>query len=83
VPRARHSPPDAIQAFAARLGGPGTRLVFTYSAWTFDPDGVVAHTKRAGFASCDDFGFDDVWRRHWSTEPHPFASSMHLGVARV
>ncbi len=74
---------DRTLAFAARVTGKGSRLVFTFGAWTFDPEGVVEKTRRAGFSSCENLGFDDLWRRYLPGAPHEYASAARMGVADV
>jgi methyltransferase (TIGR00027 family) len=72
---------DRSLAFMARAGGAGSRLVFTFGIYSFDPDGVALHARRAGFASCQEIAFDEIWRRYFAGEPHPHASVVRMGVA--
>lgn len=67
----------------ASLGGPGTRLVFTYAHVTFDEETAEACTRRAGFTSCEEVASDELWRRYLGTEPHPHAWAMKIGTAFV
>ena len=69
--------------FMARIGGSGARLVFTYGFLSFDPEGAEAHVLRAGFSTFEELGIDEVWKRHMPGEPHPAASSVKMGTARV
>ena len=73
---------EKTMALVARTGGPGTRLVFTFSQFTFEPN-AVTFAKKAGFSSCTDVGTDEAWRRYWSTEPHEVAAVPRFGVAIV
>lgn len=74
---------DRSLRFMASAGGPGTRVVFEYGDGRFDPVPIAAFTRRAGFTAFEEVAGDAVWRRYLPGEPHPYASSLRLGVARV
>jgi methyltransferase (TIGR00027 family) len=68
---------DASLRFMARAGAPRSRVVFTFAEGTFAPQTAAQHVRELGFATCEEHGLDEVWRRFLSTEPGP------LGVSRV
>jgi methyltransferase (TIGR00027 family) len=74
---------DASLRFMAAAGGARSRVVFTYAEMSFDPEGVVVRTQRAGFRACEAFTGDELWRRYLSGEPHPVAHVARLGLATV
>lgn len=74
---------DRSLRFMARVGGPGSRLAFTYGFLSFDPDGAAAHLRRAGFSSSEEIGIDALWPRLLGGEPHPAAWTVKLGIAVV
>jgi methyltransferase (TIGR00027 family) len=74
---------DRSLRFMAKTGGPRSRLAFTFGYCSFDPETAADRTRRAGFASCEEFSGDDLWRRHWQTEPHPSACAMKVANAIV
>jgi len=74
---------DRTMRFVAEAGGPGTRLVFTFGLWTFDPETAATRALRAGFSSCDEVGCDELWRRYLQSEPHANAFAVKLATAVV
>jgi methyltransferase (TIGR00027 family) len=74
---------DRSLQFMARAGGPGSRLAFTYGAYSFGPETASARTRRAGFSSCVEVGSDDLWRRYLPGDPHPNAWVVKIGIAVV
>jgi len=74
---------DRSLAFMARLGGPGSRVVFDVAESVLEPDTVARCTARAGFATCDEIGFDQLWQRHFEGEPHPVAALLRAAIAMV
>lgn len=74
---------DRSLRFMAKAGGPGGRVVFTFGAFTFDPETAAERARRAGFTSCEEHGGDDLWRRYLPGEPPPTAFVMKLGLAVV
>lgn len=74
---------DASLRFMAGAGGPGTRLVFTFSDVRLDPYPAKVRVLRAGFASFEEHTFDVLWRRHLPGEPSPAALLSRIGVAVV
>ncbi len=73
---------DRTLRFVVRTCGPGTRLVFTFNDAAFDPETATERTRRMGFASCEETGIDEMWRRHLG-EPPPYAFVSRLGTAIV
>jgi methyltransferase (TIGR00027 family) len=75
---------DRTLRFVAGLA-PGTRLVFTYAdpKATGADEAMPARAVRCGFASCEEHGFDSVWRRYCSGEPHEHAWVNRVGIARA
>jgi len=72
---------DRTMAFVARLGGPGTRLVFEFAT---DERGTFrVRAVAAGFDALEVDRFDALWRRYLRGEPHEYAPGMSLGVARL
>lgn len=47
-----------------RVGGPRSRLVFTYGERNFAPETAATRALRAGFSTCDEIAGD---------EDHPYA----------
>jgi methyltransferase (TIGR00027 family) len=74
---------EKTMAFVARTGGRGTRLVFVFGQFSFDPESAEIFAKKTGFSSCEEIGADQTWRRYWSTPPHEFASVSRFAVAIV
>jgi methyltransferase (TIGR00027 family) len=74
---------DRSLALMARVGGPKTRVAFTFGAFSFDPDKVLDRVRRTGFSTCEDFSGEELWRRWLPGEPHPGASAMRVGIATV
>lgn len=72
---------DRSLQFMAKEGGPRSRVVFTFGEGTFDPETATERARRAGFASCEELGGDELWRRYLTDPPHPHAFAMKLGVA--
>jgi methyltransferase (TIGR00027 family) len=69
--------------FMARVGGPGTRVVFTFGYTRFEPETALDHVRRAGFTTCEELGFDDLWRRYLPGDPHPNAWACRVATATV
>ena len=69
--------------FMAHSGGSQSRLVFTSGEGAFRPETAAVCAKRAGFASCEEIGLDEVWRRYLPGEPHPGAWVSKVGTAIV
>jgi methyltransferase (TIGR00027 family) len=67
--------------FMASIGAGGSQVVFDFSEYLFDTEPAPERTRRAGFSSFDEVGFDDLWRRHLPGEPSPSAGIVRLGVA--
>jgi methyltransferase (TIGR00027 family) len=74
---------DRSLRFVAAFGGPGSGVVFDFGAHFFGQDSVAAHVVRAGFATCEDHGADELWRRYLRGEPHPAAWVFRMAVARL
>jgi methyltransferase (TIGR00027 family) len=74
---------DRTLRFIADEGGPGTRVVFTYGKWSFDPDTAATRTRRMGFRACEELGGDELWRGYLKGEPFEGSFVMRLGVATV
>jgi methyltransferase (TIGR00027 family) len=74
---------DRCLAFLAKAGGPGSRVVFDYGSFLFDPESAAERTRRHGFASCEEVAFDELWRRYLPGEPHENAWVVRAAVARV
>ncbi len=66
---------DASLRFMARAGAPRSHVVFTFAEGTFAPQTAAQHVRELGFATCEERGLDEVWRRYLSTEPGPLAVS--------
>ena len=75
---------DQSLRFMASVGGPGTRLAFTFvDEAFFGKEPMAARTKRCGFASCEEIAGDHLWRRHLPGEPHANAWVTKVGLATV
>jgi methyltransferase (TIGR00027 family) len=74
---------EASLRFMARAGGPGTRLVFTYSDASGDRPTAAERARQAGFTSCQGQGADELWPRYLPGDPHPNAWVQRLGTASV
>ena len=74
---------DRTLRFMASEGGPRARVVLTYGQPNFEPDGAVAHVRRAGFSTCEELTGDDLWRRYLPGDPHPNAIYTRVGTAIV
>ena len=73
---------DRVLRWLAASCAAGTRVVFDFGSQFFDPETVVDHTARAGFAACEAHGGDALWRRYLAGEPHPGASMFRVAIAR-
>lgn len=69
--------------FIARAGGPGSRVAFDFAVGRFEPVTIGERARRAGLSSCDQVGYDALWRKHLAGEPHPVASICLMGTAVV
>lgn len=67
----------------ASVGGPHTRVAFTFGEGTFAPETAAERTRRAGFSSCEEVGGDDLWRRYLGGDPYQHAFVIKLGTAIV
>ena len=68
----------------AKIGGPGTRLAFTYADEAYlglEPMGP--RVARCGYRSLEAHGGDALWRRYWRTEPPENVFVSKVGLARV
>jgi methyltransferase (TIGR00027 family) len=74
---------DQTLRFMASVGGPRSRLVFTFGQIGFETDTATDRTRRAGFCSCDEMAGDDLWRRYLPGEPHPNAWVTRIATAIV
>ncbi|MCC6527687.1 MAG: SAM-dependent methyltransferase [Polyangiaceae bacterium] len=74
---------DRSLALMARVGGPGTRVAFTFASASFAPYTALERVRRAGFTTCEDCSGEDLWRRWLAGEPHPAACMMRVGLATV
>jgi methyltransferase (TIGR00027 family) len=74
---------DASLAFMARSGGPGTRVVFTFSDIVLDPRPALERIRSAGFTRFEEHDFDAIWRRYLPGEPPALAAYSKMGVATV
>jgi methyltransferase (TIGR00027 family) len=74
---------DTTLAFAARAGGGGSRLVFDYPEFRFEPEPVESRTRRAGFSRFEATPFADLYQRLLRMEAPPQAGPFHMGVAYV
>ena len=72
---------DRSLRFMASAGGPGTRVVFTYSDMRLDPYHARLRALRAGFSAFEEHTFDVLWRRYLPGEPHPSVLVSSIGVA--
>jgi len=76
-----HPTIDRSLAFMARAGGSRSRLAFTFGSMTFDPESAEVRARRAGFSSCEEHGFDEVWKQYLPGVPHPNAFVARIAVA--
>lgn len=74
---------DQSLRFMAGAGGPGARVVFTFSDISLDPYPARVRALRAGFTSFEEHTFDVLWRRHLPGEPPPAVLVSSIGVAAV
>lgn len=74
---------DRCLAFMAGAGGRGSRAVFDFGGFLFDPEGAEVVVRRSGFSGFEESGFDDLWRRYLPGEPHENAWVARMGVTRV
>lgn len=74
---------DRSLAWMSRVGGPGSRVVFTFGQPNLDPDTAAERAAGAGFRACEELGTDELWRRYFGGEPHPAATFSRMGVAFV
>lgn len=74
---------DRSLSFMAAAGGRGSRAVFDFGGFLFDPEGVEAVARSRGFSAFEELGFDELWRRYLPGEPHENAWVARMGVARV
>jgi methyltransferase (TIGR00027 family) len=74
---------DRSLRFMARVGGPGSRVVFDFAPMALEPDTAAERTRRAGFARFEEVRFDVIWRRYLKSEPHPNAVVACMGTASV
>lgn len=74
---------DRSLAFMARAGGVGARVVFDYSAFSFDGESGEALVRRASFTRFDEVAYDALWTRYLPGAPHENAWVCRLGVATV
>lgn len=72
---------DRSLRFMASMGAAGSRLIFDFSDYLFDPEPAPARTRRAGFTSFCEVSLDELWRRHLPGEPDPSAQFAKLGIA--
>lgn len=72
---------DRSLRFMATAAGPGSRLVFDFSVFNFDPEPAKEVVLAGGFARFEDVGYEELWRRHLPGEPHPSASVCRIGTA--
>lgn len=69
--------------FVVERGGPGTRLVFTFTDAAFETETTAARVARAGFTSFSELDGGALWRRHLPCEPPPTAWVIRVGTACV
>lgn len=74
---------DRSLRFMASVGGPRTRVVFTFADGTFAPESAAELTRRLGFGSCEEVAGDELWRRHLAGDPYEYAFVMRVGTAVV
>lgn len=74
---------DRSLALMARAGGVGARVVFDYSAFSFDGESGEALVRRAGFTRLDEVAYDALWTKYLPGPPHENAWVCRLGVATV
>ncbi|NUP12661.1 MAG: SAM-dependent methyltransferase [Polyangiaceae bacterium] len=74
---------DRSLRFMASIGGPRSRVVFTYAESTFDPESAAECTRRAGFTTCEEVAADELWRRYLGGEPYEHAHVMKIAIATV
>lgn len=74
---------DRSLRFMATVGGPKSRVVFTFGEGSFGDETSETCARRAGFGACEELGGDDLWRRYLPGEPHPVAFVMKIATAMV
>jgi len=67
--------------FLASLVSPRSQIVFDVGT-RFFPTAIAEHVVLAGFASCEVYGGDELWRRYLTDEPHAAAGVFQMVVAR-
>jgi len=74
---------DRSLRWMAHAGGRGSRLVFDYMDAFFEPRTASEHVLAAGFTRFLDVGYDVLWRRLLTGDPHEHAAVIRLGTAFV
>jgi methyltransferase (TIGR00027 family) len=74
---------DDSLRFMAGASRVGARVIFTFGEANLDPVPAAERVRRAGFASFEEVGLDDVWRSLLAGEPHAAASQARMGVANA
>lgn len=75
---------DQSLRFMARVGGPGSRVAFTFADEAhLGVEAMASRTQRCGFASFESVAGDALWRRYLPGEPDPHAWLTKVGLAIV
>jgi methyltransferase (TIGR00027 family) len=67
----------------ARIGAPGSRLLFNYNTFRFGVAAFAERMRKAGFTRLADHGGDELYRRYLATEPPPCGELYRVGEARI
>jgi methyltransferase (TIGR00027 family) len=77
--------PEAIDRslrFMASMGS-GTRLVFTFGEGVFGSSSATERSRQAGFRSCEELSFYQVWPRYLPGDPPAHLQPAKVGTAVV
>jgi len=74
---------DDSLRFMASASHVGARVIFTFGEANLDPVPAAKRVRRAGFASYEEVGLDEVWRNLLATEPPAAARHARMGVANA
>jgi methyltransferase (TIGR00027 family) len=74
---------DRSLGFMARAGGPGSRAVFNYTAFRFEPAALALRVTAAGFTAVDDTDFGALYRRYLGGGPPAGGEGFRIAVARI
>jgi methyltransferase (TIGR00027 family) len=75
---------DQSLRFMASVGGPRSRLAFTFvDEAHVGGENMAARTRRCGFSALEAVAGDELWRRYLPGEPHENAWVQKIGIATV